>query len=680
MLSGDLEIHADDFFSNPDVTDVDISVRRVDTSEILPARKIFPGDDSVIVTAPLAAGSTSLEVSASALANGQWVEARPQSLTLLAGQDKRVDLCATGLILEADNLSLPADGNSAAIVTATLQTCVGEEAQIANQTVTFELLPAASAGTAHLVKTQATTSQRGLATTTVTAGTTPQADLKVRATVVLGSRTLVATLPLKTTPKLTIAYVWHQDTLDWQEGGSTRWTTATSSLPGLHVPERDQLLRGFVVARFRRDAAVRGLTRRGVLTGIGSTLSLTEQVDTNPSYSRLAWSISGVPTPLDCSPTTASLTSRWSVLPQDANHYQNYDLAGKVAVDDTVRELRLNGLRAVGELGYVNDLQPDPDTGFLPNCQYGAFRATVPPVLGAVRADVALVPRGDGSAIQYAQDLTQPVVFPRLPDGTFKPYSFCGTVEKDLTTQPGYRLPSPDPFFPTAQNSVRKTTYTPGDHPLTVGPGHITTRYRFAAVATYDTTPPVVSLPDCTAPAPPVVDFTSSPDDVAEGRVIQFSDLTSPSSDVSAWQWDFGDGVSLHPQPCSATSAVTCHIFPDNGTYTVSLTVTTTRDTLAQQTGGRAQSATPGPDGQRDAAGQPTGKRARPTVGCWLEGRGLAHLPHRVGQPGVSPAAGHMVTRVLQRSAIRSACQRAATASPSPSPIRTVRAAPRTPR
>jgi len=66
----------------------------------------------------------------------------------------------------------------------------------------------------------------------------------------------------------------------------------------------------------------------------------------------------------------------------------------------------------------------------------------------------------------------------------------------------------------------------------------MTTRYKFAAVATYDTTPPVVSLPDCTAPAPPVVDFTSSPDDVAEGRVtlraryIGFADADQSVEDI----------------------------------------------------------------------------------------------------------------------------------------------------
>jgi plastocyanin len=44
MESGDLEIHADDFFASPNVTDVDVSVRRLDTSNVLPPRKDQPPD------------------------------------------------------------------------------------------------------------------------------------------------------------------------------------------------------------------------------------------------------------------------------------------------------------------------------------------------------------------------------------------------------------------------------------------------------------------------------------------------------------------------------------------------------------------------------------------------------------------------------------------------------------
>src|SRR5258708_18806834 len=108
MESGDLEIHAADFFTGPEVTDVDISVRRLDTADILPPRKITPQpgdtpeDRFIVITAPVQPFTTKLEVRASALVGGTKFESQPQTVTLGLAEDKRLDFCETHLTLQSN--------------------------------------------------------------------------------------------------------------------------------------------------------------------------------------------------------------------------------------------------------------------------------------------------------------------------------------------------------------------------------------------------------------------------------------------------------------------------------------------------------------------------------------------------------------------------------------------------
>jgi len=595
MISGDLEIHAEGMFSEPGVTEVDLTIRS-DSGDIK-TRKLAPGAGFLIATTQVSSTGSTVEVSASATGADGPVQALPKQVALAPGQDRRIDLCHAGLILEADKRQMQADGDSFATLTATLYTCEGDETIITNQAINFELTPAVGAGTARLTKIQATTNQRGFATTSLISGTTAQDDLQVRAIATIGTRTFSSTLSFKTTAKLTIAYAWKQETLDWRSSGSTHWPLGESR------PDCDATPRivwycidaSTVELDPARNTAT--LTRSGTLTGQGPKVFVSEQAGTDPSYSMLSWTVSSVREDgvdvLGCSPKTAYMRSRWQVRPSDADHYQNHDMQGKVTIEDTERELRLNGLWNVGELGYVNDLVPDPLPGdpTLALCHYaGPFGnpmdLTVPPALGSVTLDVALVPRGNGAGITYSRDLAKPIIFPRNPDGTFAPYTFCGTFEKDLTTTPGYRLPTADPYFPGADASERKETWSAGDHPLPVGPGTLRVRYRFAAVATYSTTPPLAVLPDTCdeTPKPPVVDFLASPLISNEGRVVEFLDLSSPSGDIVTWNWDFGEAPSPRPQPCDPTGFKTCHIFADNGTYNVTLTVTTAAGLSASKT------------------------------------------------------------------------------------------------
>ncbi|MFC1718047.1 PKD domain-containing protein, partial [Candidatus Poribacteria bacterium] len=66
----------------------------------------------------------------------------------------------------------------------------------------------------------------------------------------------------------------------------------------------------------------------------------------------------------------------------------------------------------------------------------------------------------------------------------------------------------------------------------------------------------------------PTAAFTCVPDPQNENSPIQFSDASNSSPDlIASWSWDFGDGNSSDEKEPT-------HIYPDNGTYTVILTVT----------------------------------------------------------------------------------------------------------
>lgn len=64
---------------------------------------------------------------------------------------------------------------------------------------------------------------------------------------------------------------------------------------------------------------------------------------------------------------------------------------------------------------------------------------------------------------------------------------------------------------------------------------------------------------------PPIADFTTNQTKINTGEEISFTDQST--NDPSSWNWDFGDGGSSSEQNPS-------HSYDTQGTYTVSLTVT----------------------------------------------------------------------------------------------------------
>ena len=242
-----------------------------------------------------------------------------------------------------------------------------------------------------------------------------------------------------------------------------------------------------------------------------------------------------------------------------------------MSAEDLPEGVRLSGLNNIAETGYLQYLTGSQISG--------KEDPTEDPIeLNATSYNLMLVPRGDGSALQYAKSAGSSIFFLLNPDGSFQPYQFSETVTKDLTTTPGYYIGIGSTWIPGATDLGRKTDFQPGDRPMPVGPEHLKVRYCFAAVASYDPSVPAPALPDCSVDHstnyPPVADFTFSPASPGEGRVVQFSDLsTDPENSIASWNWEF-PGTDSSRQLCLTTVADTCRFFPDNGEYTVKLTVT----------------------------------------------------------------------------------------------------------
>src|SRR5262249_52805622 len=137
--------------------------------------------------------------------------------------------CATHLSLDGGPLSLPADGSAQSIFTATLVGCPGD--QVNGKNVNFSLSAPGGNGDASLTRGNGITDANGRIVTAVTAGT-QTADYTLPAEVDLGNgRTVRAAKALRTTPTMTISYIWRQSVLEWEENGSTRWPNAPAGMP-----------------------------------------------------------------------------------------------------------------------------------------------------------------------------------------------------------------------------------------------------------------------------------------------------------------------------------------------------------------------------------------------------------------------------------------------------------------
>ena len=225
MRSGDLEIHADAFFQ-AGAADVALQIVRTDTNTALPLRHVTPAakpeDSYIVVTVPTAP----LRVTAAATIDGEPRTSLPLALTLKAGEDQRLDLCATHVTLTPAPPTLPANGLAKSTLTATVQGCPGDT--IEDLPVTFAVQRAdhqPSGPDRRHGRSRARADQHERRRHDHVHGRHRRADLPDRRHGVTWrtGQTLEARATLQVLPRLKISYIWQQTNLEWHESASTRW-------------------------------------------------------------------------------------------------------------------------------------------------------------------------------------------------------------------------------------------------------------------------------------------------------------------------------------------------------------------------------------------------------------------------------------------------------------------------
>lgn len=547
VRSGDLEVHADAVFA-AGASSAEVQIREKGGADVGPKRKLRRVDGLALMTVPLTNVSQEFELVATATTSKGAMSSVSEPFTLKHGEDKLMAVCP-GISLNASPTRVPAGGSATSVVTATLHRCPGRD-EVAGKDTTFTLEPAD--GGASLSAMAPQTDADGKVQAIFEPGTrTGKYTVKAAMTVADGADPLEAELELEVVPPLTVRYLWRQYIEEWQESGSTRWTTANPLQPDCTTSGVDYCIDQMQVGLTGQTPE--GILRSGTLTGGGDRFALTEQVTDSGASSRASWTLSFP----DGRTEDGAKNADWWVTDPDA--YNGHALTD-VRSHDEGDGIRLSGLQAVGDLPYHYALVG------------GLTEGTINPIESHLAKNAfLLIPQGGTDKLRFAAMPGEDIVFPRLEED-FKPYQSCGQIDEDLQTQPGYYEASASDYIPGAISVGRKAAFMPGDRPMPVGPGRLKVRYAFAAVAAYDGRPaPDPVLPDCTVANPPEADFeVVVPDGGAakEGRQIEFvSRSTDPDGDLSKLTWDFGDG-----REGSGTRAH--NMFDDDGTYTVTLTAT----------------------------------------------------------------------------------------------------------
>ncbi len=546
MWSGDIEVHAE-ALHKLGAKRVEVSVEPLSGGEAVPELE-FDADDAAVVTAPVETGGTTYTVNASAEIGGETVHTAPVDVTLGFGEDVRVDLCATALELTASGRLLTAGSGATVAVTATLSGCDGA-LDVEGRIIGFAISPA-GAGHATLAPNAAFTDVAGQASTTFTTGEETGEYELTASFEVSENHELTATTTIRVGAAMKIAYIWRQQVYDWHEGGVPGLTNRWAPTPGMPdcAQVRSYCIDGFFLGLSDGDSDGFSMTRAGTISGGGSDLRLTEQVLDYDGYAAARW------TKVEHEGQTSTGSDTITYRVENPTAYTDYDLGGKLRADDDADGVRLRGLKEIAELPYTHRR-----TGSQQN---------FPPELWDFYHRFMLGPRGDGSALKFHADVDRAVFFPRQQGGELGTYAYCGAATEDLTTEPGYLLIDDDDWVGNGLIGDRTKTYQDGLLPMPYGPGSVKYRWSFAAVAYYsDDDAPTLELPDCTASTEPEADFSFTPGEPGEGRVVQFTDLSKDAeNDLESWHWDFGDGTT-------GEGETPHHLYDDNGTYTIQLTI-----------------------------------------------------------------------------------------------------------
>ena len=493
----------------------------------------------VTVPTPDATG-TPITIVGKATVDGKPLVSYLDVETLKSGGDARVDLCVPTITIAAPGDVL-ADGVSVGTVNATVNRCEDTQQPLGAQKVEFAIRHAGDANptAASLSAPVADTDANGHATVKLQVGNTSESDV-IEATTTIGTGVdaidIHATAAVNVTSPPHVIYRWEQTTLGW----SGHQHFEHSPAPQFNDPGNLQ--------ENSITGAPSTISRSGTLTPVGTNdAHLVEDVPANPVSYREVISDQRDPSrngPLDVN----------EVIPVGARHRDvrlsqyatnEWTPAGGLLPPDlwTFARTSFNTSDTRVTVHHFADI------GNATNYEYAAD-----PNSSCTGTDfcfpedtwnqVALNQRDQGSAIEYASDLTKDLNFVKLPDDSWSTYNYCGPVET---------LP------------MRGESLPPLD--IVTGTAIIQTRF-VAKVVTDNTDPSTLQFGNCTDPKPPIAAIVRTPIQANEGQLVHFVDASSdPNGDIVSWQWDFGDGGT-------STDQFPDHKYVDNGTYTVTLTVT----------------------------------------------------------------------------------------------------------
>ena len=171
------------------------------------------------------------------------------------------------------------------------------------------------------------------------------------------------------------------------------------------------------------------------------------------------------------------------------------------------------------------------------------------------------------------------------------------------------------------------------------------------------TFPPQGSFSFCTALAyissttnpPPVANFSASDSTICIGDCIDFTDLSTSTSGITNWSWDFGGGAT---NSTLQNPANIC--FNSAGTFTVSLTVTDANGTDTETEVGfitvsAAADATISPAGPFCSNDGATNLNAQDPGGTW-SGTGITDPNNGTFDPSVAGPGTHTITYTIPGS------------------------------
>ena len=364
----------------------------------------------------------------------------------------------------------------------------------------------------------ATTDDSGEAKATIDGGG-KAGDAEITAEAKIDGDPVTVVLPTKVANPTKLVYTWEQKVTDWH-----RLTH------GLQSPPDPTDFSTYDTTETPGNLPVT-LTRVGSVDLDAATPTFTETVGDN-TLSIHASSSYGASDETDTlPPQLRTLTDR---------------PLSRVKVDKGDDAFTISGLRQLTDVGYpLGCTQPTPDT--------------CPPRFWSIYGYLALSPRrdtstfaanglytgyqgGDGTAFQHAIDPDADLIVRSDGQGGWVPTTFCGSGEFTF---------HPDVYGPIAEVS---------------GGGHYETRFT-ATIVNGDGTSTPLTLPNCTDPAPPAARFTFDPDPTHLGTPTTFSDKSVAQAGIQSYLWDFGDHTT-------STDASPDHLYGNDGTYAVKLTIT----------------------------------------------------------------------------------------------------------